>query len=343
MAKKIINIGQSINDKSGDPLRTAFSKINDNFTELYDTTTADNPADRLINGDKELVLNVDSITPDRAWVDFPAAFGESITVQGAEIGSVNGPISMFGQDRVLLSTNNSLTSDRLDWQFDSTSTLSVPHLFPRTFTAVLDNVHMVNPVGIAGDVWSFDIEFQSNPDGTIQTIIDNNTAWPSNPGYLTDYEFEYTEADHGIAGYTFTLTITDIQHPGEFLYTANLVANNAPPFPRSITSPETLVLHGHTSVVLAVQEGIHEERFVFEGRNLILPGNGDIRDHDGNSVLGGAPAQLQAVPTTREGQAGDKAGMMAIDTMTNYVYICKTDYTSGAEIIWLRIQGDTAW
>lgn len=56
-----------------------------------------------------------------------------------------------------------------------------------------------------------------------------------------------------------------------------------------------------------------------------------------------APAQLQAVPTTREGQAGDKAGMMAIDTMTNYVYICKTDYTSGAEIIWLRIQGDTAW
>jgi hypothetical protein len=35
MAKQTINIGQTANDRSGDPLRTAFSKVNDNFTELY--------------------------------------------------------------------------------------------------------------------------------------------------------------------------------------------------------------------------------------------------------------------------------------------------------------------
>lgn len=35
MAKKIINIGTVANDKNGDPLRTAFSKVNDNFTEVY--------------------------------------------------------------------------------------------------------------------------------------------------------------------------------------------------------------------------------------------------------------------------------------------------------------------
>jgi hypothetical protein len=35
MTKQIINIGRSPNDGSGDPLRTAFSKTNDNFTELY--------------------------------------------------------------------------------------------------------------------------------------------------------------------------------------------------------------------------------------------------------------------------------------------------------------------
>jgi len=35
MTKQTINIGQSPNDKSGDPLRTAFSKVNANFTELY--------------------------------------------------------------------------------------------------------------------------------------------------------------------------------------------------------------------------------------------------------------------------------------------------------------------
>lgn len=38
MAKQIVNIGQP--DKgNGDPLRTAFGKINDNFTELYNNFT----------------------------------------------------------------------------------------------------------------------------------------------------------------------------------------------------------------------------------------------------------------------------------------------------------------
>jgi len=35
MPRQLINIGQSANDRSGDPLRTAFTKINNNFEELY--------------------------------------------------------------------------------------------------------------------------------------------------------------------------------------------------------------------------------------------------------------------------------------------------------------------
>jgi hypothetical protein len=35
MARQIINIGTNANDGTGDPLRTAFDKINDNFLELY--------------------------------------------------------------------------------------------------------------------------------------------------------------------------------------------------------------------------------------------------------------------------------------------------------------------
>jgi len=41
MAKQTINIGTSINAGNGDPLRTAFDKINDNFDELYAATTLD--------------------------------------------------------------------------------------------------------------------------------------------------------------------------------------------------------------------------------------------------------------------------------------------------------------
>ena len=35
MAKQTINIGTTANDKTGDQLRTAFTKTNDNFTEVY--------------------------------------------------------------------------------------------------------------------------------------------------------------------------------------------------------------------------------------------------------------------------------------------------------------------
>ena len=42
MAKQTIGIGSSANDGTGDPLRTAFDKINDNFKELYGSTAEAN-------------------------------------------------------------------------------------------------------------------------------------------------------------------------------------------------------------------------------------------------------------------------------------------------------------
>ena len=41
MAKQTINIGTVANDGTGDPLRTAFDKVNDNFTELYNDDAGD--------------------------------------------------------------------------------------------------------------------------------------------------------------------------------------------------------------------------------------------------------------------------------------------------------------
>ena len=35
MAQQNINIGSSANKGDGDPIRTAFTKVNTNFTELY--------------------------------------------------------------------------------------------------------------------------------------------------------------------------------------------------------------------------------------------------------------------------------------------------------------------
>jgi hypothetical protein len=40
MVQKVINIGSSANDGTGDPLRTAFTKINENFSEIYGKSAA---------------------------------------------------------------------------------------------------------------------------------------------------------------------------------------------------------------------------------------------------------------------------------------------------------------
>jgi hypothetical protein len=45
MARKNIEVGTSANDGTGDPLRTAFTKINDNFVELYGTDNDINTLD----------------------------------------------------------------------------------------------------------------------------------------------------------------------------------------------------------------------------------------------------------------------------------------------------------
>lgn len=42
MAKQLINVGTSANSRTGDNLRTAFIKINDNFNEVYDLLTTAN-------------------------------------------------------------------------------------------------------------------------------------------------------------------------------------------------------------------------------------------------------------------------------------------------------------
>lgn len=47
MAKQTINLGATANDGTGDPLRTAFEKSNDNFTELY-------------NQDSDILTSIDS-------------------------------------------------------------------------------------------------------------------------------------------------------------------------------------------------------------------------------------------------------------------------------------------
>ena len=53
--------------------------------------------------------------------------------------------------------------------------------------------------------------------------------------------------------------------------------------------------------------------------------------------------QLQAVPITKYGQAGDTKGMVAIDSITGDFYFCISNYTDGLTSIWRKTSGSDAW
>ena len=88
MARQNINIGSSANDGTGDPLRTAFDKINDNFVELYGSDNDINTLDANLDVNNFAITtgvtngNV-TITPNGTGnIDLG-----SITINGSQISS----------------------------------------------------------------------------------------------------------------------------------------------------------------------------------------------------------------------------------------------------------------
>jgi hypothetical protein len=270
MSKLNINIGQSANDKSGDTIRAAFDKVNQNFTELYNISGI-NTGDLVFDGSRALYN--------------PTSGGVNIW-DGALNGPYHGEI-LLDINGITLATNNETRA----WQLDNAGTLSVPAPFPRTFTAVLDTAHMTYPdpavaLDPMGSPWTIDVTF-SIVGGAIETSIQNIFPILGNPGYVSNYAFSFTEADHGIPTYTFTIELQDVVLPGGAGWTANIAVSAAPRLPASITSEQTLVLHGTQSVVISNGTNIHEEQFKFTGRTLQLPASGSIVDSNGGNILAG--------------------------------------------------------
>ncbi len=128
-----------------------------------------------------------------------------------------------------------LINGDLELVLDSSGTLQIPLLLPTTFTAVLDSEHMIDAVGFTDAPWEYEVTFACNPDGTVETQIDGNRVWPVNPGYVNGYEFEYTEADHGIPGYTFTITINPV-NAGPAGWGGNIAVSPPPAYPSTVES-----------------------------------------------------------------------------------------------------------
>ena len=139
MAKQLIFIGASANDKTGDPIRTAFDKVNQNFTELYATASADvqiptqtnnsgkylttngtalswgtASTDRLVNGSFNFTLGIDGT------VNFdPSTNGKGVLQTTADLQFIAvDKIWTFGTDGNLTLPNGSKININSDGALD---------------------------------------------------------------------------------------------------------------------------------------------------------------------------------------------------------------------------------
>jgi hypothetical protein len=135
MAKQTINIGSNANDGTGDPLRTAFNKINENFTELYGS---DNDLNTL---DANLDVRTYSITTTVTNGDItisPNGTGSltlgALTVSGTEISSADST-------QITLKENLSVTGT-LNAAGAATLGTSLTLSSGATVTAILDQDNM---------------------------------------------------------------------------------------------------------------------------------------------------------------------------------------------------------
>lgn len=176
MAKQTINVGSSANKGDGDPLRTAFTKINSNFTELYDRA-----------------VNTDAQTLTLVGTTLTISGGNSVSLSGitgslatvATTGSYNDlsnkpTIPSLGN--IVFSANGitNPTGEIIDIQAPFAQLQSTDG----TYIWVEDGYGAGIEVTYAGGsrIWKFDSAGALTfPDTTVQT-----TAWAGIPGPYAD-------------------------------------------------------------------------------------------------------------------------------------------------------------
>lgn len=227
--------------------------------------------DTSVGGSKLLKIH-DGATPGGVNLSVAASVTAASSSQlgGVKVGSGlsidgNGVLSATGGG-----SPDSLVSGTQTALLTTSGTLSMPLLLPKTFTAVLNNAHRAVGSAISGTPWEFEVTFAVNPNGVVETQMNNPFPNPSNPGYASGDEYEFAEADHGIPGFTFAITLNNVVLPGGAGWTANVAVTPPPDYPATISSQGAIKLTADTSSWTFGTQG-----------SLNIPGNSVIQTEPG--------------------------------------------------------------
>lgn len=320
MAKQTINIGTQANDRTGDPLRTAFTKVNDNFTELYanqfsgsynDLTDLPTSAgSQLTNGEstftllesgavnlsgstlqadyttQQVALGYSALTTSTGTLNTAIGYNTQTAPNGASRNTSVGASSLFnntGNENVAIGT------DSLQFNIGGNENVAVG------YQAMMKNGAGSNNVAIGSRTLG-----ASNFSGLSTGI--NNTAVGSYAGV-----FMASGSNNILIGY----------QAGQSLSTGS---NNT--IIGSITNTSSDL---QNTVIIAAGS---TPRLQIDSNDVYV--NGEIQ-----------PKKVTEAPTTNKGKAGDRPGMFYVDF--SYFYYC-VGYYDNFSIIWRRIAwSGTTW
>jgi len=197
MAKQTVNLGSSANDGTGDPLRTAFDKINDNFDELYLYSTA-------ATGNN-ITITANTIASDNTNGNIildPNGTGDIVVATGAEL-----TLTDHTDNAVLFSDASGNLTMSAGFTFDGTNVATTGSISVNSRLKLEDN-------RITTQTTNDDIDV--DPSGTGAVNILANTAITGN---ITVSGQTVLNGSFRPAMHTFTATdaVTSEEHAGRTL------------------------------------------------------------------------------------------------------------------------------
>lgn len=305
MARQNINYGTNPNDGTGDTLRVAMDKINDNFIDLYGESSTEN----------NLTFGINTISVDN--------------VNGNLSLETNGTGTVQVNQGLLVNTDNE-SSNSIFYAADGSQELTINSLTKRiginksTPTSTLDVVGtgaFTGNVAIAG---SLSVGTNGSDRLTVNSSIFGNLI-PGTSYTLGSSSNPWNES-HITTGNISTVNSTTIT-TGSLTATTGITGTVTGEL---ITSSDTRILNG---------------AFVSRINSVTLTANRQVNFPDRNGTVvvtttsGRMTAPTVAAPTTSVGAAGDRAGDLAFST--GYIYYCIADY-DGSTVIWKRAEL-TSW
>ena len=204
----------------------------------------------------------------------------SIMMSSMNLGNMDNPL-ILTYDGINLLTNgttsnfsghydtNKLVNGDLELSLDEKGTLNFPTLLPVSFTAVCDTEHIIGTYSPFADEnwWEFEVEFSVNPNGSVETIINNIFPILTNPGYESGNSFRFTSIDHGIPNFDFDIILDDVVFLGATGWDSSLVVSQPPTYPSTISSQGNLKFTSNTSNTF-----LFGDKFYIEGVDYLSKG-----------------------------------------------------------------------